>query len=75
MRNVETPMGSAEANGGKPTVRKAELPSGNRKDREANAGSRKARGNHNPPDRVYWPDLKECRRDPGEPPEVRREGS
>jgi len=35
MRNVLTPMGSA-VKGGKPTVRKAQSPSGRGKDREAN---------------------------------------
>lgn len=59
MRNVETPMGSAES-GGRLTVRKAQLPSGNRKGQKANAGSRKARGNHNPPDRAIWSDPKGC---------------
>ncbi len=60
--------------GSKATARKAEFPSGRRKDREANAGRRKARGNHNPPDKAIWSDPKGCRRDPGELPEGRREG-
>src|SRR5215218_2757133 len=47
-------MGSAGAHSGsKPTVRKAQSPSGRGKDREANAGCRKVRGNHNPPDRAH----------------------
>lgn len=51
MRNVETPnLGSSN---GKPTARKAQFPSGNRMDQEANAASRKARGNHNPADRAH----------------------
>jgi len=37
---------------GKPTVRKAQLPSGNRMTREANAGGRKATGNR---DMDGWP--------------------
>ena len=43
----------------KPTVRKAEISSGCRKTQEAKAGSRKTRGNHNPPDRVI-PKAKAC---------------
>jgi hypothetical protein len=37
----------------RPTVRKAELSSGERMAQEANAVSRKARGIHNPTDRAY----------------------
>jgi hypothetical protein len=51
MWNVETPIGSFLTES-RLTARKAELPSGNRKDQEANAGSRKTRGTHNPPDRA-----------------------
>jgi hypothetical protein len=52
-RNVETPSGSGrQAAPGKPTVRKAQLPSGNRMTREANAGGRKAAGNR---DIKGWP--------------------
>src|SRR4051812_4799601 len=47
------PDGVCRSSGSKPTARKAQIPSGNGRDREANAGSRKARGNHNPPDRVH----------------------
>jgi len=46
VRNVETPSGSGRACvPGKPTVRKAQVPGGNRMTREANAGGRKAAGN------------------------------
>lgn len=45
MRNVTTPMGSGGTFAGRPTVRKAETPSGRRKTREANAGGRKAAEN------------------------------
>lgn len=38
---------------GRRTVRDVQPPSGSWKLPEANAGSRKARGNHNPPDRSY----------------------
>lgn len=41
--NVETPLRSGPWPG-RPTVRKAQLPSGNRMAQEANAGSRKATG-------------------------------
>jgi hypothetical protein len=41
MRNMTTPMGSGTVVSGKPTVRKAELPSGRRMTQEANAGGRK----------------------------------
>jgi len=43
MRNMETPMESEKI--GKPTVRKAEFSSGNRKSREANAITPKGNGN------------------------------
>ena len=36
-----------------PTARKGQFLSGNRKWQEANAGSRKAKGIHNLPDRAY----------------------
>ena len=48
--------------GGKPTVRRAQLPGGNRMTREANAGGRKAAGNRDPALAFYqrfldnWPD-------------------
>jgi hypothetical protein len=44
VRNVVTPSGSGRMPG-KPTVRKAQFPGGNRMTREANAGGRKAAGN------------------------------
>lgn len=46
VRNVTIPMGSGAAFVvvGGPTVRKADVPSGRRMTREANAGSRKATG-------------------------------
>jgi hypothetical protein len=60
VRNVETPM---ESGGGRyaggPTVREAESSSGNRNVQEANAGSRKATGIHNRPDRAI-PNPKGC---------------
>lgn len=43
-------MGSGGIFSGKPTARKAQLPSGNRMIQEAKAGSRKAAGN-----RGWWP--------------------
>jgi hypothetical protein len=43
----------------KPTARNAELSSGCRRSQEAKAGNRKARGNHNPPDRAI-PKVKAC---------------
>jgi len=52
MRNMTTPMGSGGLSAGKPTVRKAQFPSGRRKAREANAGGRKAAGNR---DRMLAP--------------------
>ena len=72
VRNVAIPMGSDAALVvvGGPTVRKAELPSGRRMTREANAGGRKATGNRdgmarlplvvsaNRPDRDLCPGLK-----------------
>ena len=42
--NVETPLGSGRSWPGRPTARKAQLPSGNRMAQEANAGSRKETG-------------------------------
>jgi len=46
VRNVTTPLGSESSDAlGKPTVRKARLPSGRRMAQEANAGGRKAAGN------------------------------
>jgi hypothetical protein len=51
VRNVETPSGSGRMPG-KPTVRKAQLPGGNRMIRQANAGGRKAAGNR---DKVAGP--------------------
>jgi hypothetical protein len=74
VRNVAIPMGSDTARvvvGGL-TVRKADVPSGEGMTREANAGGRKAAGNHgsvtdapavvvdNRPDRDDCPDLKGC---------------
>jgi hypothetical protein len=45
VRNVATPAGvPALLASGKPTVRKAQLPSGNKMVQEANAGGRKAAG-------------------------------
>ena len=44
VRNVETPSGSGRSAPGKPTVRKAQSPGGNRMTRQANAGGRKATG-------------------------------
>ena len=53
VRNVETPMGSGSGRSpSKPTVRAAQLPSGNKKTREAKASSRKATGTHNRLDRA-----------------------
>ena len=45
-----------------PTIfgRKAEFHSGHRKVQEAKAACRKARGIHNPADRVVWPEPKGC---------------
>lgn len=52
MRNTESPTGSADQRvRGRPRASKAEFPSGNGRLPEANAGRRKARGIHNPPDR------------------------
>ena len=47
VQNVATPLGSGHEGfvAGKPTVRKAQLRSGKRMTREANAGDRKATGN------------------------------
>ncbi|GGT77582.1 hypothetical protein GCM10010207_87440 [Streptomyces atratus] len=46
--NVVAPMGSGGIFSGKPTVRKAQLPSGHRMIQKAKAGSRKATGNRVP---------------------------
>jgi hypothetical protein len=51
MCNTTTPLGSGEMVAGRPTVRKAQLPSGRRMTQEANADSRKAAGNRGPRDR------------------------
>jgi len=48
MRNMTTPLGSGVMMAGRPTVRKAQLPSGRRKTQEANADGRKATGNREP---------------------------
>jgi hypothetical protein len=57
MRDAVTPTGSAR-HGSQPTVRKAQLPSGNRKNQEAKAASRKAKGKHNLTDRAINEDGK-----------------
>ncbi len=61
MRKSETPMRSeaGPSRSSNPTARKGELLRGNRMLREAKAGRRKARGNHNPPDRAI-PNPKGC---------------
>jgi hypothetical protein len=46
-----SPIGSVNT-GSKPTVRKAHIPSGNRKNQEAKVASRKAREMHNPANRA-----------------------
>ena len=51
MCNTTTPLGSGGSTAGRPTVRKAELPSGRRMTQEANADGRKATGNREPRDR------------------------
>ena len=48
MRNMTTPLGSGVMMAGRPTVRKAQLPSGRRMTQEANADGRKATGNREP---------------------------
>jgi hypothetical protein len=59
-RNVVTPMGSGSGRSpSQPTARAAQLPSGHKTTREAKAGSRKAEGIHNLPDRAL-PNLKGC---------------
>lgn len=52
MRNMTTPLGSGVMMAGRPTVRKAQVPSGRRRTQEANADGRKATGNREP---VYRP--------------------
>ncbi|GAC1645948.1 MAG: hypothetical protein NVS4B2_35320 [Chloroflexota bacterium] len=60
MWNVETPMESGDGRyAGTPTVRNAESSSGIGMVQEAKAGSRKATGIHNRPDRAR-PNLKGC---------------
>jgi hypothetical protein len=51
MRDTVTPIGSA-SDGSQPTARKAQFPSGNRRNQEAKAVSRKAGEKHNPTDRA-----------------------
>jgi hypothetical protein len=51
MRNTTTPLGSDGVIVGRPTVRKAQLPSGRRMTQEANVDGRKAAGNRTPGDR------------------------
>jgi hypothetical protein len=59
VRNVETPSGSGRLVApGKPTVRKAQFPGGNRMTRQANAGGRKAAGNR---DHDGWCLRQRCR--------------
>ena len=58
MRNRETPLRSG-LRASKPTARKEQPLSGNRRLQEANAGSRKAKEIHNLPDRAI-PDSKGC---------------
>jgi hypothetical protein len=55
MRDTVTPIGTATT-GSKPTVRKAHIPSGNRKNQEAKVASRKAREKHNPANRAIKED-------------------
>ena len=55
MRDAVTPIGSVNTDS-KPTVRKAHIPSGNRKNQEAKVASRKARGRHNPANRAIEED-------------------
>ena len=50
MRNMTTPLGSGVMMAGRPTVRKAQVPSGRRKTQEANADSRN--GDRKPGNRV-----------------------
>ncbi len=51
MRDTVTPIGSI-SDGSQLTVRKAQFPSGNRRNQEAKAASRKAKGKHNLTDRA-----------------------
>jgi hypothetical protein len=53
VRNVITPMRSETTSDSKPTVRAAELLSGNRNVQEANASNRKVKEIHNLLDREY----------------------
>jgi hypothetical protein len=55
MRDAVTPMGSA-SNGSKPSVSKAQIPSGNRRNQEAKAASHKAKGRDNLADRAIRED-------------------
>src|SRR6266700_4927156 len=55
MRDTVTPVGSANT-GSKQTARTAHIPSGNRKNQEANVASRKARETHNPANRAIKAD-------------------
>ena len=55
MRDTITPIGSI-SDGSQPTVRKAQFPSGNRRNQEAKAASRKAKGKHNLADRAVKED-------------------
>jgi len=55
MRDTVTPIGTATT-GSKPTVRKAHIPSGNRKNQEAKVASRKAREMYNPANRAIKED-------------------
>ncbi len=55
MRDTVTPIGTANT-GSKPTVKKAHIPSGNRKNQEAKVASRKARERHNPANRAIKED-------------------
>lgn len=55
MWDTVTPIGSANIDS-KPTARKAQCPSGNRKNQEAKVASRKARGTHNPANRAIKED-------------------
>lgn len=55
MRDTVTPIGTANT-GSKPTVKKAHIPSGKRKNQEAKVASRKARETHNPANRAIKED-------------------
>jgi hypothetical protein len=75
MRNMATPMESTAQRRGKPTERKAQSSSGERKLPEAKAGSRKARAIHNSPDRPMLAGLKGRPRGAGLSPEDRSKGT